>query len=683
MRRLLSILCLLAFAELLGQTGEYRKLLEEQRNQTQDEFFFALQDFQKQNPQFSNVYFQLAQMNLDYFSSEDPIINRLGSNQYIHNAKINAGLSKSFYDEKEATKNPEWYNLPKIREKDSLVAMINSKVDGMYDSVLVYADRYDELLDNYDKAVQKYLSSREGFVAINNSSSNLRGLFLKADQLLEEGIDQVGEDFDSSMYYLDRYRQIYQTMPHKRKRQVIVKRQLIEHFRMNGITPSNFLADEIVVWDYGQWSKDFRQLLKEEVDGLKDEITNAYRFFMATNRRMMHGEECLQANLENLKLQRIINLVTKYDNESILIDVFSYVGQKLDFGNKFVYEKNCNILDNLPSDDIISRKARAYQNIYTSWSVADSTAKLIIESPRNQTNFSWFYDGDMPEGATGFSDQQRQENNEAFIEELDRLHKLMAIQNMTADGDTIRLMRQDSLFLTDYGSSDGDAVEVYATIETTDSSRLVYGRQGEELKMMSLQEDQEDFALVWEKLQSFPVSYFKVLGDTSFVSIQNQTLVHFYNSGNEKVSLKLPPGEMKNLLYNYLKAQYTLLMKDAKSDTTYNLVQMNYQGKTVTQGQFSTQGEVITHFTNGDLVWVFSSISNPDATTTLRAYTFDVNFQHVGTFDYQLDNDMQDVRVIKNDDQTLTVASKLRSGDEKYVYALLNYEGEVQYESVF
>lgn len=682
MRKLLTLLCLFAFAELFGQAGEYRKLLESQRSQTKDEFFFALKDFQKLNPQFANVYFQLAQVNLDYFSSEDPIIGRVASDQYIYNAKINAGLAKSFFDEKEAIKNPEWYNLPKLRDRDSLTALIDQKVNGLYDSVLIYTDRYALLIKNYDKAVQKYLTSREGFVAINNSSSNLRELFLKADKSLEDAIDQVGQDFDSSMYYLSVYRDLYQQMPHPRKRKVLVKGQQIEHFRMNGITPSNFLADEIVVWDYGQWSKDFKQLLKEEVDGLKGEITEAYRFFQNTNQRMLKGDECLQANLENLKLQRIINLVTKYDNQSILIDVFAYVGEKLEFGNKFVYEKNCNIIDNLPSDDIISRKARAFQNIYGSWFAADSSAQLIQESPRNQTHFSWFYDNDMPEGAIGFSSQQRQENKEAFIEELDRLYEFSAIQNMM-NAHNVRFARQDSLLLSDYAANDGDSVVVSASIETSDSTRLMYARQGETRQLMLLKADQEDYKLIWEKPQKAPMTYFKVLGDTSFVAIQEQNLNHFYASGTDKVSLKLPPGKMKNLLYNYLRAQYTLLMQDAKNDTTYNLIQMDYRGKTTVQGKFSSTGEVITHFTNGDLIWVFAANSNSDATTTLRAYTFDAAFQPVGNFDYQLTGDLVDVRVVKNDDQTLTVAARPRTGNEKYVYALLNYEGEVQHESVF
>ncbi|WP_131827485.1 hypothetical protein [Moorena producens] len=281
-----------------------------------------------------------------------------------------------------------------------------------------------------------------------------------------------------------------------------------------------------------------------------------------------------------------------------------------------------------------------------------------------------------------FQTDKRQENNKAFIEELDRLFELSADQNML-NSDTVKLARQDSLFLSDFGSSDGEPVEIYAALRITDSTQLVYGRQGEILQLMTLRDDQSDFSLIWEKSQPEPISYFKVLGDTSFVSVHEQSLRHFYASGNEKVNLKLPEGNLQNLLYNYLKAQYTLLMNDAKNDTTYQLVQMDYRGKTTAQGEFTTTGNVITHFINGDLIWVFVSIINPDATTTLRAYTFDATFQPVGTFDYQLSNVLEDVRVVKNDDQTLTVASKMKAGDKKYVYALLNYEGEVQHESVF
>ena len=118
MRRVVLCVFLLIPSWAWSQAGEYRKLMESQPNQTAEAFFFALQDFQKQNPQFSNVYFQLGEANLGFFASLDPVIDRVGSRQYIYNAKINYGLSKSFFDEKEAFKNPEWYGLPNIRERD-------------------------------------------------------------------------------------------------------------------------------------------------------------------------------------------------------------------------------------------------------------------------------------------------------------------------------------------------------------------------------------------------------------------------------------------------------------------------------------------------------------------------------------------------------------------------------------
>lgn len=683
MKALTTLIFMLLSSWGWSQAGEYRKILESKTTQTSEEFFFALQDFQKKNPQFSNVYFQLGEMNLDFFKNQDPVINRISSRQYIYNAKINYGLSGSFYDEKEAIKNPEWFNLPKMKEKDSLLVLISEKVNGMYDSVVSYSERYEDLISNYDKAVQKYLSSREGFIAINNSSNNLRELFLKADENLEQTIDQVGEDFDSAMYYLGRYRDIYQTMPYPRKRQVFVNRKRIEHFRMNGITPSNFLADQIDVWDYGRWSRDFRELLREEVDGLKGEITEAYQTFQRTNQLMLFGEECLQANLENLKLQRIINLVTKYDNQSILIDVFTYIGHKLDFGNKYVYEKNCNIIESLPSDDIISRKARAFQNIYDSWAIADSTVQLILNSPHNQDNFSWFYGSDMPEGATGFSTSQLNENQAAFTEELVQLYKLLATQRFDSSADTLLMNREDSLFTPDVDRGSDSLIQVYQFMNLNDSSHLVYGEETGTFKVWNLRTTDEEYKVRWEKPMESELDYFKVIGDTSFVSINDRKLRHFYSSGQDKVTFNLPANmKVKNLLYNYLKAEYSFLMQDSETDTLLTLLKMNYQGKTSQQIACSVQGNVITHFNNDGRSWVFSALSQENV-TTLYAYAIDPEGEIVDAFEYGLQSELQDIRVIKNDNETITLIAKSTSNEEGYVYALLNYQGEVQKASVF
>ena len=91
--------------------------------------------------------------------------------------------------------------------------------------------------------------------------------------------------------------------------------------------------------------------------------------------------QCLaQANPDVQRFQRIINLVTKYDTESVLIDIFRYLTVKMEFGNQLAYEVNCNDNTGTPTDDFLSRKSRIYQNLFLNYLYTDSLASLITSS---------------------------------------------------------------------------------------------------------------------------------------------------------------------------------------------------------------------------------------------------------------------------------------------------------------
>jgi hypothetical protein len=348
----------------VAQTGEYKDILESRPTLTKEAYFKKLLEFQNENPEWPNVYFQMGNIQLAQFLEFDPLVDRNSSRQFIYNAKTNFGLAKNYMDEKEARKNYEWYGLTKVKDKDSLVDMTLQLVDDRYTQTVAYSENYEKLVFHFDKAVSFYLSARENFIDINTRAENLRELFLTADDVLKEEIKTVGRDFDSSLYHLERYKQVYQKMPYKKIREANIMLKEIDHYRMNGITPSNFLSDNLELWDYRSWSQNFIKLIEEEVDALKDELSNAYESFNDINTRMMESEECIQANIDDMKLQRLINLVTKYDNQSLLIDIYKYLMSKLAYGNELAYELNCNVSDIQPTDNLLSRKARIYLSIY-------------------------------------------------------------------------------------------------------------------------------------------------------------------------------------------------------------------------------------------------------------------------------------------------------------------------------
>ena len=498
MKKTFIIIFLLAsVAYSFGQTGAFRKILKEKSTVDRETFYDQLIQFQQENVEFSNVYYQLAKLELDIFSSLDPIVDRVASRQRIYNAKTNFGLASNYLDEREISRYPDWYDVPDLPDKDSVTTMGKKKVEKSYEDVVNYAEYYEELILNYDRAVYHYLKAREGFIDINTSADNLRQLFLKANDSLKTEVKAVGISFDSSMYHIAIYRDIYQKLPYKKKRKVNIIKLKIDHFRMNGITPANFLADDIEVWDYKEWSDRFLELLKEEVDGLHEEIISAYKFFIATNQKMISGEDCIQAELDDLKFQRIINLITKYDNESVLIDIFQYLIAKLEYGNKLVYERVCNELDEPPTDDFLSRKARIYQNLYASFDEADSLNGAIVSSGHGQATFQWFFDEMMPgeNGSHVFSDEQKQENKQSFKAELNGLLEGIKQQRFKTDSLT-ECYEMDSVFLIP-GSLPEGGFCVQRKLPLNDSLHLLLGKVDDKNLLLGAMPMEEDYQKIW------------------------------------------------------------------------------------------------------------------------------------------------------------------------------------------
>ncbi|MEQ6167755.1 hypothetical protein AAOE16_11235 [Ekhidna sp. MALMAid0563] len=687
MKKSLTIILLLAsVASSIGQTGAFRKIIKEKPTVDREIFYDQLIQFQQENVEFANVYYQLAKLELENFSSLDPIVDRVASRQRIYNAKTNFGLASNYLDEREISRFPDWYDVPDLPDKDSVTVMGKRKVEKSYKDVVNYAEYYEELISNYDRAVYHYLKAREGFIDINTSADNLRQLFLKADDSLKTAVKAVGVSFDSSMYHIDIYRDIYQKLPYKKKRKVNIIKLKIDHFRMNGITPANFLADDIEVWDYKEWSNRFLELLKEEVDGLHEEIITAYKFFIATNEKMISGEDCIQAELDDLKFQRIINLITKYDNESVLIDIFQYLIAKLEYGNKLVYERVCNALDEPPTDDFLSRKARIYQNLYTSFDEADSLNDAIVSSGHGQATFQWFFDEMMPgeNGSHVFASEQEQENIQSFKTELNGLMNSIKQQRFKTDSLT-ECFEMDSVFLIP-GSLPEGSFCVQRNLPLNDSLHLLLGKVDDKNLLVGAMPMEEDYQKIWEfePTKNSAISFFKIVGDSSYIiggSEGRSWLTQLSKSGIPYFSTTLRSSDpIQNVLVNQLQGVATLLQEGS---TGFTLSKVNFNGKVESSTNISLEGAYAGMFRQEQNLWFFTLKKTPEGSQLLASVYSEADGSITQELSYNFSNDLEDPAIVKNDNEYITVLSQSAFAEDEIVYALINYEGEIEYEKVF
>ncbi len=671
-----------------AQSSEYKKLLAEKDVLDPEVYFTQLQEFQKANVQFANVYYQLGKIELNNFSGLDPIVERVASRQYIHNVKTNFGLTKNYLDEREIVRNPDWYDAPEMKNKDTLIAFTVKKLDDNYQASIDYSEAYEKLIFHYDEAVTHYLKAREDFIAINNSADNLRQLFLGADDELKAAVRAVGVSFDSSMYNLDIYRDTYQLLPHPKKRVVNVILQEIDHFRMNGITPTNFLADNIVMWDYKGWSDRFLDLIKEEVDGLQEEISNAYQFFTTTNDMMMTGDDCIQANIDDLKFQRIVNLITKYDNESVLIDIFNYLMSKLSYGNLLIYERNCNVLEGLPTDDFLSRKARIYQNIYGAFSSADSLNREIIESGHSQESFQWFFDRLMTgeNASTAFANSQQQENQQAFKNELLNLISYRNLQSFESEPFSSCYMEQDSILVLSDGTEIGEKLCVNRKVDLNDSLSLLVASKGKTTSLLGVRSLEEDFEVQWRQstYKDDEVDFFKVISDSSFVYggiDKTSWFKHVNVSGAERSVISLKSSDsIVSIGYNDLQGIFTVIQA---SNTTYTFSSINFAGKVQGSMTLDLPGTLVNMWQQDQSQWYFSHNAGEENSTITALVVDPITKEVTDTLNYQLENTLVNPLLIKNDNESITLVGRNQDSEEELIYALMDYQGVIRNEKIF
>lgn len=652
-----------------------------------DAFLAALRDYQKENTEYSNVYYQLGLVEFDRFASVDPVIQRVASRQYIYNAKTNFGLAKNYFDDKDISRNPDWYNLPDLKDRDSLVSLGKKVMDEQYENSVRYAEAYEELVFNHDRAVSNYLQAREGFIEINTSADNLRQLFLGADDSLKIAVKDIGNAFDSCIFYLDEYRKLYQELPYKKKRKVHVNLNTIDHFRMNGITPTNFLADEIEMWDYREWSDRFNQLLEDEVDGLHKEIEVAFKYFTSTTDEMLNGDDCLQADLDNQQFQRIINLITKYDPESVLIDIFYYLTAKLEFGNQLAYETNCNEIIGAPSDDFMSRKGRIYKNLFESYVDADSLIAIVSNSREREASFEWFFQEVMTDsdGSNGFASRQKVENEGVFKSELTQMDHFRAVQTMGKDSLNLYFQLDRKMLVSDTSGAD-TIVWVTKGAPLSEDRHLMLAAEGDQNQVILASPIDTDFGLIWSKptYKNSTVSFFKIVSDSAFVisgtSGKTWAQIMQLNGAEQKPIILKTADPIIDVKLNELQGELTIVQQRVDGIT---INKANFSGKITSSTNLPLMGTYLTQFTEDQNTWIFGYTEEADATNITARIVSTSTGELVEEKTYQLNNSLLSPYLIKNDNETITLISRNADSEEEHVYAIMNYEGIVTYEEIF
>ncbi len=321
------MICTSAFGQ---RKLKYKDIYDKLGKEPAEHTLLKLNEFQASTPDFPNTYLQTALIQWAWLQEEDPFLNYTYVRQLIYNCKLYLGLaiSKIQADEKEVKKNSTYYtNLGVGDAKTVTQEAVLQKLNDIMDKVKEYDEHVTVIIENFNKAIDKYNTCTETFKQIVGHQSNYKNLLVTNSDQLRDELKKLSRDYDSVMICFSVFKNELSNYPIKQYNQQLDIKP-IDTYRLEGLTSSNFIQPKIPVWDYQGWVKEATKLLDGNISEIKNNSANeikALRARVASLQQKNAETDSIQTVMPSNKL---MNLTEKYDYESLLSSSLRYEAAK-------------------------------------------------------------------------------------------------------------------------------------------------------------------------------------------------------------------------------------------------------------------------------------------------------------------------------------------------------------------
>lgn len=376
-------LIFLLFSPIIkSQEIKYETIFSEKDNITKEQAFSRFLQFQSQNPQFANTYIQLANISENILLELDPFREIELVDYWANNSGLFYGLFLVYFNASELRRNREYYaNIPVSKEgranENDFIEYVNSRktyVQNYRDSVKLIFYALEKSKDHYNNCVRI-------FNDVNEEFDNFNEVLLRTDNDFISKLRELEFEFNACIEAFDEYKKLLKAYPlkgHKKTYEVQIGQfkstvesivgaynqvyilKPIYTFRLDGIINSDFLKDTFEIWDYGQWVNQYREVFNSDISSLRKEVDQIQKSFDENQRFLARVDfvepEMAMRSYDEFFLFRL----GKYDNNSLIRELFDYLNVRQDF---MLMQKYALNVSTDSSSTMMSRKLRYYYRL--------------------------------------------------------------------------------------------------------------------------------------------------------------------------------------------------------------------------------------------------------------------------------------------------------------------------------
>lgn len=279
MRKVL-LLTMLCMSVMLMAQPNYKYILQHMSEMSDREVLYRVQEYQSFHPREAHPYYLMGNILYRQYQTEHPLKEYSELQRDLYTARLYYGNCKHYLPEGSFKKElyPETAVAGKATEQTAdmflqrridSIATLQKRVETLYNAYCLLVNRYDSCLQDMTELSSRFAGEKQAQLGMDSV-----GLALLAR--LKQRALRLPTD-------IALYQKALKDYPIAGYQPIFVMRR-VDIFRMDGLTTSDFLQSEVLLWDYAEWVDRFLKVQNSEVARLRNDI-----------------------RLEHLRLQRAIN----------------------------------------------------------------------------------------------------------------------------------------------------------------------------------------------------------------------------------------------------------------------------------------------------------------------------------------------------------------------------------------
>jgi len=317
---------------LKAQELRYKDVFEVVKTQSDESAYEILRKYQEQDPYSANVYYQLGIIAQKWSKKYDPLIDYENVSYFLYHANLYYSICLKYLDEKEVHRNDEYYQQAKIAEGQKRLEYNDVLIDvnGKINAVKDCKDHIELIRTYYFGAVSNYNQSLQSFLDLNIKNNKLKDIYLTANNQLINKISDIGLHFDSTLMYFNQYQGAISEFPigdYHQKYSLLP----IETYKLEGLTESDFLQNEVHLWNYRAWVDTVLQVINTDIKALRADISKEGE----KQKKLL--EFCSDSvdytdTLKHYYLDEKLGYrIGRFDYQPIILNLFTYNTEKINF----------------------------------------------------------------------------------------------------------------------------------------------------------------------------------------------------------------------------------------------------------------------------------------------------------------------------------------------------------------